>query len=290
MQLNIGGVSFRNPVITASGTFGMGDLFEDFIDYSKLGGITLKTVTRSPRKGNPPPRILETPAGLLNSIGLENEGFEKIFTSLKKSDHLKKYDTRVIFSIAGDYPEDFTNMAEAFSEIEGISMFELNLSCPNIHECGATFDSNQDVISKVIKGVSRVSKKPFSVKLSPSQDITGNAKLAEDMGSHAVTISNTFIGMAINIKTGKFVFKNKTAGYSGPAVKPVALYNTYRISQAVKIPVIASGGISSAEDAIEFIIAGAKFVSIGTMNFVEPDITMEIVKGIEAYFAVKSCL
>lgn len=285
MSITIGNLKFRNPVITASGTFGMGDVYTDFIDYSKIGGITLKTVTRSPRKGNPPPRILETPAGLLNSIGLENEGFEKTFQDLKSKDTLKQYDTNVIFSIAGDTTDDYVSMAEAFSEIGGIAMLELNLSCPNVHEGGATFDSNCGNVKQIVTETAKRVKKPFSVKFSPMQDFVGNSRIAEECGADAVTISNTFLGMAIDIKTKGFYFKNKTAGYSGPAVKPIALANVYRAAQAVKLPIIASGGISSTQDAIEFMIAGASLVSIGTMNFVEPDIAVVIADGLEKYFS-----
>lgn len=281
--LKIGKLQFRNPVITASGTFGMGDLYRDFLDYSKIGGITLKTVTKTPRKGNPPPRILETTGGLLNSIGLENSGFKKTLYDLADNDTLKDLDTNVIFSLAGNEPADFAEMVKAFSLIKGIAMFELNLSCPNVHEGGATFDSDKTTVKKVIAGVSKAllkSKKPFTVKLSPAQDFILNSKIAEEAGANAVTISNTFVGMAIDLKTKSFYFKNKTAGYSGPAVKPIALNNVYRAAKSVKIPVIASGGISSVNDAKEFLFAGAKFVSIGTMNFVEPGIAAEIASQI----------
>lgn len=277
----IGTVTFKNPVLTASGTFGMGDCFEDFIDYSEIGGITLKTVTKNPRKGNPPPRILETPAGLLNSIGLENEGFEAVYQGLKKKDYLKEYPTHVVFSLAGDTVQDYIEMARAFSEIDGIALLELNLSCPNVHENGATFDSNCANVKTIITEVRKSIKKPFAAKFSPSQDFVGNSKIAEDCGADAVVISNTFLGLAISLKTKSFVFKNKMAGFSGPAVKPMALCNVYRTAQAVKLPIIASGGISSPEDAAEFIIAGASLVSIGTMNFVEPDISVTIARRLK---------
>jgi len=288
----IGSLEFKNPVLTASGTFGMGELLKDFMDYSKLGGITLKTVTRSPRDGNPPPRIYETPCGLLNSIGLENEGFDRVYARLKEDDYLEEYPTNVIFSIAGDTIDDFAEMAEAFSLIEGIDMIELNLSCPNVKSGGMTFDCEVDTVESIVKKTAsamKKSEKPFTVKLSPMQDIVKNARVAEESGSNAVTISNTYIGVAIDIKTGEFVFKNKTAGFSGPAVKPLSLYNVYRVAQTVKIPVIASGGICSTEDAIEFMLAGANFVSIGTMTFIEPDIAVKVADGIERYLGcVKS--
>lgn len=279
----IGKLKFRNPVITASGTFGMGDLYQDFFDHSKIGGITLKTVTKSPRKGNPPPRILETTGGLLNSIGLENSGFKKTLYDLAENDTLKDLDTNVIFSLAGEKSADFAEMVKAFTLIKGIAMFELNLSCPNVHEGGSTFDSDPKTVKKVVAAVAKTlleSKKPFTVKLSPSHNLVLNSEIAEEAGADAVTVSNTFVGMAIDIRTGGFIFRNKTAGYSGPAVKPIALNNVYKVANAVKIPVIASGGISTLNDAKEFIIAGADFVSIGTMNFVEPGIAGEIADGL----------
>ncbi len=286
-NIKIGNLSFRNPVITASGTFGMGDEFRDFTDYSKLGGITLKTVTKTSRKGNPPPRLYETAAGLLNSIGLANEGFDKVAGDLSKKDFLKEIPSNVIFSVSGDIESDFAEMVSGLSSFAGISMFELNLSCPNIEENGSTFDSRPGVLERIVKNVSRALEntlKPFSVKISPMQNIPINSKIAEDNGCHALTISNTFLGTAIDIKTGSFIFSNKVAGFSGPAVKPIALYNVMCAASAVKIPVIASGGICSVPDAVEFMLAGAKFVSVGTMNFIEPGIAVEIADGVEKYF------
>ncbi len=271
-KISIEGVEFRNPVITASGTFGMGGEYSDFFSLSEIGGITLKTVTKNPRKGNPSPRIIETPCGMLNSIGLANEGFDKVYSDLKKHDYLAEYDTNVVFSIAGESVEDFIEMARSFSEFEGIDIIELNLSCPNIHAGGKTFDSEKANITAITEGVKNSIKKPFSVKLSPNNDLVENAKTASKAGASALTISNTFLGMAIDIKTGKPHFKNIVAGFSGPAVKPMALYNVYRIAQSVDIPVIASGGISSVDDAKEFLIAGATLISVGTFGFVEPDI------------------
>jgi len=288
-DVKIGNLSFRNPVITASGTFGTGDEFMDFLDYSKLGGITLKTVTRSPRKGNPPPRLYETASGLLNSIGLENEGFDKVVQDLSREDYLKNIPSNVIFSLAGDMEADFSEMVSLLSEFSGIAMFELNLSCPNIEENGVTFDSKPGVIESVVKSVARALegvRKPFSVKLSPMQNVAANSKIAEENGCHALTVSNTYLGTAIDIKTGRFVFSNKVAGFSGPAVKPLALYNVMSAATAVKIPVIASGGICSTSDAIEFLLAGAKFVSVGTMNFIEPGIAAEIAVEMEKYLRI----
>jgi dihydroorotate dehydrogenase (NAD+) catalytic subunit len=281
-QVTIGGLVFRNPVLTASGTFGMGDVFADFIDYSKLGGIILKTVTRKPRRGNPPPRILETPSGLLNSIGLENDGFDAVLAELKEHDRIAKYPTRVIFSIAGDTVGDYAEMCRAFDSISGIAAFELNLSCPNIHSGGATFDSDCKNVVSITGNVRKATKKPVFVKLSPANDLVGNARAAEGEGADAVTVSNTYLGMAIDLKRKDFVFKNKVAGFSGPAVKPISLYNVYRVCSAVKLPVIASGGISNLSDAKEFLFVGASMITVGTMNFVEPSISQEIAEGLEA--------
>ena len=282
--IQIGALPFRNPTLTASGTFGMGDEMRDFLDYTKIGGITLKTVTRHPRKGNLPPRILELPCGLMNSIGLENDGFTKTMFDLKTDPSRFDYDTNVIFSFAGDTVEDYVSMAQELDEIDAVDMLELNLSCPNVHEGGITFDSNCRNVEAIVKGVAERTEKPFSVKLSPQSPFQENAGIAESWGASAVTISNTFRATAFDLKTRDFVFRNKAAGYSGPAVKPIALYNVYLIAQTVKIPVIASGGICSGEDAVEFLLAGATLVSVGTMNFVEPDIAEEIAEYIENYF------
>uniref|UniRef100_A0A7C4M2R8 Dihydroorotate dehydrogenase n=1 Tax=candidate division CPR3 bacterium TaxID=2268181 RepID=A0A7C4M2R8_UNCC3 len=279
-NLKIANLSFRNPVLTASGTSGFEE-YKDFIDFSKIGSITLKTITYSPRKGNPQPRILEVTGGLLNSIGLENDGFERVYNSLIEKDYLGEYPTNIIFSLAGDGEKDFKEMIEKFSEIKGISMFELNLSCPNVHEGGKTFDSNRKMVEKIVKIAKKCSKKPFTVKLSPSNDFITNSIIAEENGADAVTISNTFYGTKIDIKTRNFYFKNKVAGFSGPAVKPMALWNVYRVCEKVKIPVIASGGISSVEDAIEFMLAGASFLSIGTIGFVEPKMPQIIAEELE---------
>ncbi len=282
--LTIGDLEFKNPVLTASGTFGMGDVFEDFMDYSRIGGITLKTVTSLPRPGNRPSRILETPCGLLNSIGLENHGYHAVLEELSRENTLQDIPTRVIFSLAGDSVDEFVDMARDFSQVPGVAMLELNLSCPNVHAGGKTFDSDCNNVKAIVEGVGEAISIPFTTKLSPNVDTVAAARAARDAGSPALTISNTYLGTAIDIKTREFVFKNIVAGFSGPAVKPLALYNVYRVAREVDIPLIASGGISSTEDAIEFILAGAQFVSIGTFNFVEPDISVSIAEGLAQYF------
>lgn len=280
-QIKIGNTIFRNRIITASGTFGMGDLFHDFLDYSKVGGITLKTITTHPRIGNPPPRIKETPCGLLNSIGLENPGFGAAYDGLKRKDYLKRLDTNVIFSIAGETVEDYIQMGKAFGEFKGVAMIELNLSCPNVHAGGATFDSEPENIRRIIYGIKGNIEQPVTTKLSPNLNIVENAKIAEQAGSDAVTISNTFLGMAFDLNTGQPYFHNKVAGFSGPAVKPMSLFNVYRVRQVVTLPIIASGGIATTDHAKEFVFAGADLLSIGTMNFVEPDIALRIAAELE---------
>ncbi len=281
----IGRHKFRNPVITASGTYGMGFLFEGLLDESRIGGITLKTITHRPRKGNQPPRILETPCGLLNSIGLENAGYEAVLRELKEKDLYSAVPTSVILSIAGDTVEDYIEMVSGLNTIKGIDVLELNLSCPNVHAGGATFDSDTEVVRSVVQECVKVSEKPITTKLSPNvPDIVANAVAAEDAGTDGLTLSNTYLGMAFNLRTGEPFFKNKVAGFSGPAVKPMALYQVYRVSQKTSVPIIASGGIASVKDAAEFIMAGASFISIGTMGFVEPNLAEEIARNLPSYF------
>lgn len=284
IQRKIGNCQFNNPILTASGTFGMGEPFADFVDYSVFGGIILKTVTPKMRKGNPPPRIYETPCGLLNSIGLENDGADTTYEKLKSSSFLDSLPTKVIFSVAGDEIKDYQNMVQQFQGLESIDLFEINLSCPNVHAGGNTFCSNLNDIEKVVKSIKEISVKPIVIKLSPnSGDIAQKAKVSEDFGADAVTISNTFLGMAIDLKTRKPLFKNIVAGFSGPAVKPIALYQVYKTAQITKIPIIASGGIASGEDAQEFLLAGASFVTLGTFQFVEPKIVYQILDYLEKY-------
>ncbi|OHD57495.1 MAG: hypothetical protein A2Y33_05870 [Spirochaetes bacterium GWF1_51_8] len=284
--ITISGLSFRNPVLTASGTFGMGGEFEGLVDYSRLGGITLKTVTPNPRAGNLPPRIIETPCGLLNSIGLENPGIDAAVAEIETHRPFAKMDTNIIFSIAGESTADFVRMAERVIETGAVDMLELNLSCPNLHAGGATFDSDCVNVREIVSAVERLGF-PFTVKLSPNNDIIASSLAAEDAGAPCLTISNTYLGMAFDRKTGEPLFRNKVAGFSGPAVKPIALYNVYRVANKVKVPIIASGGVACTEDAVDFILAGAALVSIGTMNFVEPDIAETIAMGLTAYFKEK---
>lgn len=280
-ETKIGSVVFKNPVLTASGTFGMGEPFADFYDYALLGGVVLKTLTPSPRKGNPPPRLYETAAGLLNSIGLENEGFEAFEKRFLNQEPYKKWKTNVIVSLAGDEEKDFVRLSERASRLPGIVAIELNLSCPNVHAGGATFDTKKEDVYRIVSSVMEKVDLPVIVKLSPQQDIVANAREVEKAGAQAVTISNTFLGMAIDTRRKAFVFARKFAGFSGPAIKPIALANVYRVAQVVSIPIVASGGVASGEDALEFLLAGATFIEIGTMSFVKPRLAVEVVDFLE---------
>ena len=283
-ETKIGSVVLKNPVLTASGTFGMGEPFEDFYDYGILGGVVLKTLTPKPRKGNPPPRLYETPSGLLNSIGLENEGFDAFAERIKKNNPFVSWKTRVVISLAGDEEGDFAQLAAKASQLPGIDLIELNLSCPNVHAGGATFDAESEAVYRIVSLACEKSSLPCIVKLSPQHDIVANAYQAEKAGASAVTISNTFLGMAIDIHQKRFVFARKFAGLSGPAIKPLALANVYRVAQKVTISIIASGGIASGEDAVEFLLAGARLIEIGTMAFVKPRLAVEVVDTLERYF------
>ncbi|MCX7882843.1 MAG: dihydroorotate dehydrogenase [Brevinematales bacterium] len=282
-ETSVGSLVFKNPVLTASGTFGMGESFADFYDYSLLGGVVLKTLTPQPREGNPPPRLYETPAGLLNSIGLENEGFDAFERRIKENNPFVSWGTHVIVSIAGDDEGDFALLSQRASRIREIAALELNLSCPNVHAGGMTFDARSEHVYRIVASVRERVEIPVFVKLSPQHDMVANAREAERAGAHAVTISNTFLGMAIDSQKRSFVFAKKFAGFSGPAVKPLALANVYRVAQAVSIPVVASGGIASGEDAAEFLLAGARLLEIGTMAFVKPRLVVEVVEFLEKY-------
>lgn len=283
-ETKIGSLVFKNPVLTASGTWGMGEPFADFYEYGLLGGVVLKTLTPSPRKGNPPPRLYETPAGLLNSIGLENEGFDAFERRICEENPFSLWKTNVIVSIAGDEEEDFVRLSERASRLPGIAAIEVNLSCPNVHAGGVTFDARKEDVYRIVSKVMEKASLPVFVKLSPQHDLVGNAKEVERAKACAVTISNTFLGLAIDSQKKSFVFARKFAGFSGPAVKPLALANVYRVAQAVSLPIIASGGVASGEDALEFLLAGASLVEIGTMAFVKPRLPVEVVEFLE-----KSC-
>lgn len=281
LKVNIGNLEFKNPVFVASGTFGFGKEYSQYVDLNKLGAIMVKGLTLNPKEGNPPPRIYETPSGILNSVGLQNPGVDGFLKD--ELPFLKKFDTKVIVNIAGETIEEFVTMAQKL-DIDGVHALELNVSCPNVKEGGMAFGVNPNSIYEITKRVKGVTSKIVIVKLTPNvADIKIYAKAAEDGGADAVSLINTITGMAVDINSRRPIFKNIFAGLSGPAVKPIALKYVYEAKKAVSIPVIGMGGISSAEDAIEFMIVGATAVAIGTYNFINPTCTMDILEDIKKY-------
>ena len=284
LRVNIGGLSLRNPVMTASGTFGYGDEFTPFVDLNRLGAIIVKGLSLEPSKGNKPPRIAETPCGMLNAIGLENIGIEAFIE--KKLPFLKTLSTPTIVNIYGKSVDEYCGIAERIEEIDGISGIEVNISCPNVKKGGIAFGIKPKSVYKVTKAVRGKTSKTLIVKLSPNvTDISEIAVSAVDAGADSLSLINTITGMSIDINTRRSRLANITGGLSGPAIRPIALRMVWQTAQKVKVPVIGIGGIVSAEDAIEFFIAGATAVQIGTANFVNPRATIEIIEGIERYLA-----
>lgn len=281
MSVNIAGVEWKNPVTVASGTFGSGAEFADFVDLNKLGAVTTKGVANIPWPGNPTPRVAETYGGMMNAIGLQNPGID-LFCE-RDIPFLKQYDTKIIVNVCGKSMDDYCEVVERLAD-EDIDMMEINISCPNVKEGGIAFGQNPKAAEEITKAVKKYAKQPVIMKLSPNvTDITEMARAVEAGGADAVSLINTLTGMKIDINRRTFAVANKTAGVSGPIVKPVAVRMVYQVANAIKLPIIGMGGISTAEDAIEFILAGASAVSVGTANFVNPGVTMEIVDGIEAY-------
>ncbi len=281
LSVNIAGVKFHNPVIMASGTYGFGHEYSEYIDLNALGGISVKGLTLKERKGNPPPRIAETPAGILNSVGLQNPGVE----AFKKQDlpFLKQYNTRIIANIAGNTIEEYCEMAEILGD-SGIDAIELNVSCPNVKAGGLAFGTDPRLIEEITSSVRKYCKQPLIVKLSPNVgDIKAMARAAEAAGADCVSLINTLLGMAIDIHRRKPILANNFGGLSGPAVKPVAVRMVYEAAHAVNIPVIGMGGISNSDDAVEFLLAGASAVMVGTANFVDPTVPLEIIEGLKNY-------
>jgi len=280
MSVNIGGIKLKNPVLTSSGTFGFGREYSRFYDLSLLGGIVVKGLTLEPREGNKPPRIAETPAGMLNSVGLQNPGVEYFIE--EELPFLRRYDMAIIANIAGNTVEEYCRMARRLgSLVDGI---ELNISCPNVKEGGAAFGISSESVYNITRRVKEQCKVPLIVKLSPNvADIKEIAAAAQEGGADAISLINTLLGMAIDINTRRPVLANIVGGLSGPAVKPVAVRMVWQAAQAVNIPVIGMGGIACWQDAIEFILAGADAVSIGTANFINPYAPMEVLEGIKNY-------
>lgn len=280
-EVTIAGVTFKNPVMTASGTFGSGMEYGEFVDLNKLGAVVTKGVANVPWPGNPTPRVAETYGGMLNAIGLQNPGME-VFIK-RDLEFLKQFDTKVIVNVCGKSVEDYVEVVERLSD-EAVDMLEINVSCPNVKEGAIAFGQRADALYNITKEIRKKAKQPVIMKLSPNvTDITEMAKAAEAAGADALSMINTITGMKIDIHKRTFALANKTGGMSGPAIKPVAVRMVYQAANAVNIPIIGMGGISNAEDAIEFLLAGATAISIGAMNFINPYTTVETIQGIEDY-------
>ena len=281
MSVQIAGITLKTPVMTASGTFGSGIEYSEFIDLSRLGAVVTKGVSLTPWPGNPTPRVAETYGGMLNAIGLQNPGVE---TFIKRDlDFLKRYDTKVIVNVCGKTIEEYVGVVERLSDTN-VDMFEINVSCPNVKEGAIAFGQDPAALANITKEIKKKAVKPVIMKLSPNvTDIALMAKVCEDNGADAVSMINTITGMKIDVNRRKFVLANKTGGLSGPAIRPVAVRMVYQAAQAVKIPVIGMGGIVTAEDALEFIMAGATAVAVGAANFKDPYATLKVTDGIEEY-------
>lgn len=280
-KVTIAGVTLNNPVMTASGTFGSGMEYSDFVDLNRLGAVVTKGVANVPWPGNPTPRVAETYGGMLNAIGLQNPGID-VFAQ-RDIPFLKKYDTKIIVNVCGKTVEDYLEVVERLGD-EPVDMLEINVSCPNVKEGAIAFGQKADCLYDITSRIKQKAKQPVIMKLSPNvTDITEMAKTAEAAGADALSMINTITGMKIDIHRRKFALANQTGGLSGPAIKPVAVRMVYQAAHAVKIPIIGMGGIANAEDAIEFLLAGASAVAVGAMNFVNPYATIEVIEGIEAY-------
>jgi dihydroorotate dehydrogenase (NAD+) catalytic subunit len=281
--VTIAGVSLKNPILTASGTFGSGQEYAQFVDLNRLGGVVTKGVANVPWEGNPTPRVAEVYGGMLNAIGLQNPGID-VFLE-RDLPFLAKYDTRIVVNVCGRSEADYVEVVERLSD-QPVDLLEINISCPNVKEGGIAFGQDPKAAAAITKAVKAVARQPVVMKLSPNvTDIAYMAQAVEDAGADAVSLINTLTGMKIDVKKRQFALANKTGGLSGPAIHPIAVRMVYQVAQAVKIPIIGMGGVMSAEDAIELILAGATAVSVGTANFANPRITEEIVAGIETYMA-----
>ena len=281
-KVNLAGVELKNPVMVASGTFGSGAEYSEFVDLNRLGAVVTKGVASVPWPGNPAPRIAETASGMLNAIGLQNPGIDLF--SKRDLPFLEKFNTKVIVNVCGHSTEEYLDVVERLADEPRVDMLEINISCPNVKEGGIAFGQDPKAVEAITKAVKAKAKQPIIMKLSPNvTDITVMAKAAEAGGADCLSLINTLTGMKIDIERQTFAIANKTGGLSGPAVKPVAVRMVYQVANAVKIPIIGMGGICTAEDAMEFILAGATAVSIGTANFTNPFTTVEVIDGIEAY-------
>jgi dihydroorotate dehydrogenase (NAD+) catalytic subunit len=285
LEVEIAGIKLKNPVMTASGTFGYGEEFSPFVDLDKLGAMVLKGIFLKPKMGNLPPRIIETPSGMLNAIGLQNVGVEMLIR--EKLPYLQKFNTPVIINISGDTIEEYLELARRLGEISeemGVAGLEVNISCPNVKKGRMIWGTDARATYKIITNIRKATSLPLIVKLTPNvTDIKIIAQAAEEAGADALSLINTLVGMAVDIDSRKPKLANISGGLSGPAVKPIAVWMVWQVFQTVNIPVIGIGGIIKVEDALEFIIAGARAIEIGTANFVNPRVTIEIIEGIEKY-------
>jgi dihydroorotate dehydrogenase (NAD+) catalytic subunit len=282
LRVNVGGIRMANPVMTASGTFGYGAEFQDFVDLNRLGAIIVKGLSLNPARGNPPPRIVETPCGMLNAIGLENVGLEAFLG--EKMPFLRTLTVPVIVNLYGRSIDEYAELAARLDDHDGIAGLEINISCPNVRAGGVAFGVDPDAAAQVVSAVRRHTHRTVMVKLSPNvTDIVAIARRVEDAGADAVSLINTLTGMAVDINTRRPRLANITGGLSGPAIRPVALRMVWQVASAIRIPVVGIGGIMSAEDALAFLIVGATAVQVGTANFVNPSATVAIIDGIAAY-------
>lgn len=281
-KVNLAGVTLKNPVMTCSGTFGSGMEYSEFVDLNRLGAVVTKGVANVPWPGNPTPRVAETASGMLNAIGLQNPGID-VFIE-RDLRFLDQYDTTVIVNVCGHSEEEYLDVVRRLAQEERADMLEINISCPNVKEGGIAFGTDPHAVEAITKAVKKEARQPVIMKLSPNvTDIAVMARAAENGGADCISLINTLTGMKIDIEKQCFTLANKTGGLSGPAIKPVAVRMVYQAAQAVSIPIIGMGGISCAEDAIEFILAGASAVAVGTANFYQPDVTLQIADGIEDY-------
>ncbi|HSW63242.1 MAG TPA: dihydroorotate dehydrogenase [Dissulfurispiraceae bacterium] len=284
LSVNIGGVILKNPVMTASGTFGYGEEYAEFVDLNRLGAVVVKGLSLKPKEGNPVPRIVETASGMLNAIGLQNIGVDRFIA--EKMPFLRRFDTKVICNFFGDSVDEYIHVADALSRTDGVHALEMNVSCPNKQAGWCVFGTDPKVLHEVVTAVRKVCRIPLIVKLTPNvTSIAYMAKVAEESGADAVSLINTITGMAIDIRSRRPVLANKVGGLSGPAIKPVAVRMVWEVFNAVKIPIIGMGGIMTAADALEFLIAGARGIAVGTANFVNPAATVEIVEALEQFLA-----
>lgn len=282
LKVNIGALKLKNPVLTASGTFGYGEEFADFVDLTRLGGFIVKGTTLHPREGNPYPRMAETPMGMLNAVGLQNKGVHYFVEHIYP--RLKDLDTNVIVNVSGSSVEDYRETASIINELENIPAIELNISCPNVKHGGMTFGVHPEAAAEVVSAVRSAYHKTLIVKLTPNvTDITEIAKAVEGAGADSISLINTMLGMAIDAERRKPLLSTVTGGLSGPCVKPVALRMVWQVAKVVKVPVVGLGGIMNATDAIEFLLAGATAIELGTANFIDPAITVKVVDGINDY-------